>query len=624
MNTDELLHETETIIPKVEKSTSASESTAAPETTGVMDLIMRQLKEESPSTPEHLVIPELKEQSPGITRHLNMRQVKEETPDNADHLMMNESQEESPDNADSLIIAHVKEDILDEHVPSPDLDEDMADEQSPDGNTQDEQTPEQQTPEIDLTVKDGDAEDDEDEEGGSEEDDEDGEDDDEQDNAADDGDYSDGDGEDADEAAEDEEEEEEADDEEAKPAAPKKRTSVQVVITPKDAGNYYLSKSQIASANIHSSLPSHNESAKMHSKSSTYAIEHRLSSTEPFSIIAYTLTSGPYEGRVAWVADPDTRAKFKFLELPPEVRNMIYDLLFVRKDSKVTFSPTKRSDQGNGSVSDLVGTWMWTKNGLNRNRQDWYVKGLGLLATCKEIREEAAGVVYGSNAFEFVKTTAMRSFLTTIGGRNRSLIRKVNTGWIIQKDARAAANLLLDCKQLETLHLDLTYMTSPPYNSLKTPEKVVPLFRLVLKQMFAYLYGKHVQTATKTKEKTFSFFTKGRVTWEVLGPPYRDTIEDKATRRECNRQMKARILEATNSKKVITAHQSLVKKEMAAAARKEAATEKKRVAAQKKLAPKRKTVVKKPATPVAAPAQPAVGDRVTRSQTKTILRREVD
>ena len=77
---------------------------------------------------------------------------------------------------------------------------------------------------------------------------------------------------------------------------------------------------------------------------------------------------------------------FPFFRLPPEVRNMIYGLLFetAHKDKIVTPDPTGSRRQNNLGQRTL-------------NLSD----SLPLLRTCKVVHQEATAVLYGNNVFRF-------------------------------------------------------------------------------------------------------------------------------------------------------------------------------------------------------------------------------
>jgi len=90
-----------------------------------------------------------------------------------------------------------------------------------------------------------------------------------------------------------------------------------------------------------------------------------------------------------------------FLNLPAEMRNIIYTLLFARegpillRDAIVWWSPKpKRSNHAHRPIyhdaSDLILSVDFLCN---------FDDALSLLRTCRQIHEEAAGILYGHNTF---------------------------------------------------------------------------------------------------------------------------------------------------------------------------------------------------------------------------------
>jgi hypothetical protein len=70
---------------------------------------------------------------------------------------------------------------------------------------------------------------------------------------------------------------------------------------------------------------------------------------------------------------------------------------------------------------------------------------LGFLRTCKQIHQEASSVFYGENIFRFTTEegwTTLAFFLTTIGPRNASFVRKISVTipWIAEYDSSLSKN----------------------------------------------------------------------------------------------------------------------------------------------------------------------------------------
>jgi hypothetical protein len=90
---------------------------------------------------------------------------------------------------------------------------------------------------------------------------------------------------------------------------------------------------------------------------------------------------------------------FKFLNLPSELRNMIYELVLVRKKA----------------------VWAWF-----RDRKEPYSPGL--LRASRLIHREASSIFYSRNRFDFVDASPTRvaAFLQQIGPNNAAYIQHVS------------------------------------------------------------------------------------------------------------------------------------------------------------------------------------------------------
>ena len=93
--------------------------------------------------------------------------------------------------------------------------------------------------------------------------------------------------------------------------------------------------------------------------------------------------------------------RFPFLSLPPEIRNRIYNLLLCIP-GRIHPSTQKPSSTRK-------------KNGRQKVSTPTPESALSLLAVNKQINDEAFGVFYHCNAFEFYYPTQLHAFLLSIG-----------------------------------------------------------------------------------------------------------------------------------------------------------------------------------------------------------------
>ncbi|KAL9039706.1 MAG: hypothetical protein Q9214_004771, partial [Letrouitia sp. 1 TL-2023] len=96
--------------------------------------------------------------------------------------------------------------------------------------------------------------------------------------------------------------------------------------------------------------------------------------------------------------------KFDFLRLPPEIRNRVYDFVFV----------------SNHYIGTAYGT---LTRQFYRDAIKW--RNLHFLKVCRQIYNESAGIFFARNGFEFSYITTLQHFMRSIGIKNRRLITKL-------------------------------------------------------------------------------------------------------------------------------------------------------------------------------------------------------
>ena len=104
------------------------------------------------------------------------------------------------------------------------------------------------------------------------------------------------------------------------------------------------------------------------------------------------------------------RTVFRFMDLPPELREMIYEALLVRG----TLTITRGSKKGVRCAIHDEG----------RRRRFLFKNGTSILRVGKEVTEEALPVLYGKNKFEFAWQPALVHFFRH-NTRNAALIKEV-------------------------------------------------------------------------------------------------------------------------------------------------------------------------------------------------------
>jgi hypothetical protein len=154
---------------------------------------------------------------------------------------------------------------------------------------------------------------------------------------------------------------------------------------------------------------------------------------EPFTLIPITMTEGPLKDRRMILLEPIN--VFRFMDLPPEMRNRVYGYLLESVVDLVLvisrpYSPQRRVVNRSVTLQDYP---IGIKNYRGFAREDpavskWYPEPLfnvGLLRVSKQVYAEAAPILYGSNTFSFNHATAIKATLLAMD-RGRAFLRNVN------------------------------------------------------------------------------------------------------------------------------------------------------------------------------------------------------
>lgn len=104
------------------------------------------------------------------------------------------------------------------------------------------------------------------------------------------------------------------------------------------------------------------------------------------------------------------KGKFRFLDLPPELRNRIYDL--VLRIPGLIHPSTKSATTAPKNVKNVK---------INETKD--HESALSLLAVNKQINDEALGVFYNCNSFVFYYPTQLNAFLLSLSPQRQKLIR---------------------------------------------------------------------------------------------------------------------------------------------------------------------------------------------------------
>lgn len=124
-----------------------------------------------------------------------------------------------------------------------------------------------------------------------------------------------------------------------------------------------------------------------------------------------------------------------FLSLPPEIRNMIYDLVFV--------SPAYVGTNGTSNKSFFNDAVKW--------------RNLDFAISCRQVYAESGTIFYSRNGFEFYYIRPFKAFMESIGIEGRRLITKLNFNFL-KGSPFCALRYIRSCTNIQQLNISLRVM----------------------------------------------------------------------------------------------------------------------------------------------------------------------
>ncbi|THY72021.1 hypothetical protein D6C86_06339 [Aureobasidium pullulans] len=180
-------------------------------------------------------------------------------------------------------------------------------------------------------------------------------------------------------------------------------------------------------------------------KKKTYNQTVALTSKKPFSLEPVLMNEGPYQGRYVLVLQPEPadNEKFPFLELPAEIRNMIYSYVLERPGWNLHIS---------GKQSGVIEPRWRKKSG------EWITPAMdsystSLMRVNKQISAESTPYLFSRHMFEFPDTTMMQRFLDYIGPKRVESLVSVRVDTQYHTSAKKAYKLLAPATSLTKVEL---------------------------------------------------------------------------------------------------------------------------------------------------------------------------
>ncbi|KAF2218823.1 hypothetical protein BDZ85DRAFT_285970 [Elsinoe ampelina] len=159
-----------------------------------------------------------------------------------------------------------------------------------------------------------------------------------------------------------------------------------------------------------------------------------VDSTGDFIPKQVTIDSGPYQGRTALIFDPRPagRKAFAFMDLPTEIRHMVYKKLLVTK-SDIQYQEYSYDNKPRVTGLDTIEP--------------------NIVMVSKHIREEALAVILGENKFIFPQPSDAIHFLKTVPPAVAMLKNITITRALTHHKARPLFRMLAEANNLRYINI---------------------------------------------------------------------------------------------------------------------------------------------------------------------------
>ncbi|KAG9942440.1 hypothetical protein KCU85_g9203, partial [Aureobasidium melanogenum] len=150
---------------------------------------------------------------------------------------------------------------------------------------------------------------------------------------------------------------------------------------------------------------------------------------------------------------------FRFMNLPPEIRVMIYKACLVESTKDLSYiSKSNGRDIVRGSMKRSTNSWGGWRYRIERDRYDRTPLLPVILRINKAIRDEAIGYLY-AQPIHFATTHTFQLFFGRLSPANRMLLRNITIdGWTDTKHARVKDvqiifSLLISATNVKSIHI---------------------------------------------------------------------------------------------------------------------------------------------------------------------------
>ncbi|KAK4955851.1 hypothetical protein LTR10_006790 [Elasticomyces elasticus] len=199
----------------------------------------------------------------------------------------------------------------------------------------------------------------------------------------------------------------------------------------------------------------------------SYSQSVEIHHNDQFTLEPLVITEGSHIGRHVLMLQPvKITDYFRFMDLSPELRKMVYGFVLLEQANKIFIDVYKAKARARRPVKSGF-SWddkrakgygfKWDKDQGKVMGRPW--SGLSLLRVSKQLLAEAAPVIYGQHVFSFRDMSVMECFLSTIG-EMRHFLKDIELDcfcYIVTK-FRPAFKLLTNAKSLRTIRMPHNFL----------------------------------------------------------------------------------------------------------------------------------------------------------------------